>query len=158
MKKSLIAVLVVVVFSMFIAAASAGPILQFRSAADEPSDGAEKISFVTHHDGETVTQVLYVQKEVLLDETMLKSAKAGKDPMGRGMINLTFNESGAKKFAQVTRENLHKKLAILIDGNVCTVPTIQAEISGGTAVIAGDFSKAEVEDMVKKLNEAVKKK
>jgi preprotein translocase subunit SecD len=157
MKKTLFALLTVMGFSMFIAAASAGPMLQFRSAAETPSDGAEKISSVTHRNGETVTQVWYVQKEVLLDESMLKSAKAGRDGMGHDIINLTFNDSGAKKLAVVTRENLHKTLALLIDGKVCTAPTIQSEISGGTAVITGDFSKAEVADMVKKLNEAVKK-
>ena len=158
MKKSLIAVLCGVAFLMFTTAASAGPMLQFRLAADKPSEGAEKMIRETLRNGEKVSEVYYVQKEVLLDETNLKSAEAATDARGHNQINLTFNEAGAKKFAEVTRQNVQKQLAILIDGKICQAPRILSEITHGTATISGDFSKDEVKDLVKKLNEAAKKK
>jgi preprotein translocase subunit SecD len=159
MKKLLLAVLAGIGLSMFMAAtASAGTVLQMRLADNKASDGAEQMSYVTQHDGDTSTTVLYVQKEVLLDDSMLKSAKAGTDSLGHPNINITLNDAGKKRFAEVTRENLHKKLAILIDGKIYTAPMIQQEITGGTAQISGSFSKEEAKDLAKKLNEAAKHK
>jgi preprotein translocase subunit SecD len=157
MKKLLMAALSGVAFLMFVAAAEAGPVLQFRLATNAPSEGAEKMVQEYQRNGETVTQVLYVQREVLLDETMLKSASVGKDHFGHSQIDLTFNEAGKKKFAEVTRENLHKQLAVLIDGKIYTAPVIASEISAGKAVITGDYSEAEVKELAKRLNEAAGK-
>src|SRR5581483_8184342 len=101
MKKSITAVLAGVAFSMFISAAAAAPVLQLRLAADEQSEGTEKMTYTTQPDDHGVVNVLYVQKEVLLDETMLKSANAVTDALGHNNILLTFNEVGTKKFADV---------------------------------------------------------
>ena len=100
----------------------------------------------------------YVDKAVLLDQTALKSAKAGTDKRGYAKIDVTFTEAGAKSFADITRENLNKQLAIIVDGQVREAPRIASEISGGKAVITGSFSKQEAKDLAKKLNEAAKKK
>jgi preprotein translocase subunit SecD len=159
MKKLLLAVSGGFALSMFLAvAASAGPALQMRLAADSPSDNAERMSYVTQHDGQSATMVLYVQKEVLLDDSMLKSAKAGTDQFGHAKIEITLNDAGKKRFEKVTRQNLHKKIAILIDGNVCQAPIIQSEISGGKMEIVGSFSKEEAKGLAKKLNDAAKRK
>lgn len=159
MKKLLLAALAGFGLSMFMAAAAwAEPVLQMRLVVDSPSDGAERMTYVTQWDEHSATNVLYVQKAVLLDESALKSAKAGTDAFGHAKIDITLNDAGAKRFAAVTRENLHKKLAIVIDGKIYQAPMIQHEISGGKAEIVGSFSKEEAKDLVKKLNEAAKHK
>lgn len=158
MKKLLLAVSAGFAFSMFIAAAaSAGPVLQMRLAGETASDGAEKMSYVTQYNQHSSTNVLYVQKAVLIGDSMLKSAKVGTDAFGHPEIELTFNEAGTKRFAEVTRQNIDKKLAIIINGEILQAPVIRMEISGGQAVIAGSFSKEEASDLVKKLNEAAGK-
>ncbi len=157
MKKLLLAVSAGFAFSMFMAAASAGPVFQMRLAEDTASDGAERMSYTTHYDGHDVTNVIYVQKAVLIGDSMLKSAKVMTDAFGHSEIELTFNETGTKRFAEVTRQNIDKKLAIIINGEILQAPVIRMEISGGQAVISGSFSKEEASDLVKKLNDAAKK-
>jgi preprotein translocase subunit SecD len=158
MKRSFIAVLTGIVFSTLLATASAGPILQLRLASETALDDAERMTYVTHNDGHTNIIVLYVQKAVLLDESMLKSAFATKDVLGQQMIDLTFNTAGTEQFAKITSENVGKQLAIIIDGKIYQAPVIRMGISSGMAAISGSFSKAETQDLVKKLNEAAGKK
>jgi preprotein translocase subunit SecD len=50
-------------------------------------------------------------------------------------------------FQQVTRENIKKRLAIVLDGNVYSAPVIQDEIAGGRAQITGGFTSAEARDL-----------
>ena len=55
-------------------------------------------------------------------------------------IGIVFNNEGAKLFAEITKTNIGKQLAILLDGQVISAPTIQSEILGGQAQISGTFS------------------
>jgi len=159
MRKYFIASLATLALSTFITlTASAGSIFQMRLVEDHPSDGTEQMTVVTTNNQQVLTHVYYVDKAVLLDQTALKSAKAGTDKRGYAKIDVTFTEAGAKSFADITRENLNKQLAIIVDGQVREAPRIASEISGGKAVITGSFSKQEAKDLAKKLNEAAKKK
>jgi len=57
----------------------------------------------------------------------------------------------------MTRRNVGKRLAIIIDGQVYSAPVIRTEISGGKAEISGNFSEQEAKDLAKKMSEAVAK-
>lgn len=59
-------------------------------------------------------------------------------------VSMVFKSAGAKRFEEVTGENIGKRMAVILDGNVYTAPTIQAKIGGGHAQItlgAGNFNK-----------------
>lgn len=99
--------------------------------------------------------VLYVEKAVLLDQRAIKSAKPGKDGLGHPMLDIKFTQSGAKQFAVITRQNINKQIAIIMDGKVCSAPVIRSEILGGSAQISGSFSEQEVKELARKINEAV---
>ncbi|MEK6682693.1 MAG: protein translocase subunit SecD [Nitrospirota bacterium] len=62
-------------------------------------------------------------------------------------ISLTLNSQGARLFERVTAENVNKRLAIILDGNVYSAPVINERISGGKALITGSFSDAEAVDL-----------
>jgi SecD/SecF fusion protein len=79
------------------------------------------------------------------------------DHFGHQEIAITFNANGAKRFAEVTRDSIGKRLAIVIDGKLYSAPTIRSEIPGGKAVISGNFSKEEAKELVAKMNGALKK-
>lgn len=159
MKRTLLSALAYLTASTVLGiSAWAAPVFQMRLADEAPSGNSERMSYVTHYDQHTVTNVYYVQKTVLLDETALKSATPGKDALGHGIIDITFTDAGAKRFAEVTRQNLHKRLAIIIDGQILEAPMVQSEILGGKAQISGSFSKGETRDLARKINEAVKRK
>jgi SecD/SecF fusion protein len=73
----------------------------------------------------------------LMSGSDLQTANAIFDQFGRPQVSLTFTSAGAKKFEDVTRQNVNKRLAIVLDGKVYTAPNIKSAISGGQAVIEG---------------------
>ncbi|MDZ4164121.1 MAG: protein translocase subunit SecD, partial [Smithellaceae bacterium] len=62
-------------------------------------------------------------------------------------ISLKFNAQGAKDFERITGENIRKRLAIVLDGNVHSAPVIEDRIGGGRAVITGSFTDTEASDL-----------
>ncbi|HEV7702093.1 MAG TPA: protein translocase subunit SecD [Candidatus Paceibacterota bacterium] len=67
-------------------------------------------------------------------------------------VSLQFNEEGTKLFAQITRDNIGKRVAIYLDGSAISTPVVQEEIPSGQAVISGTFTPAEAKQLVGRLN------
>ena len=67
-------------------------------------------------------------------------------------VAIEFTQEGAKKFAEVTRRNVGKPLAIFLDDVLVSAPTVQQEILGGSAVITGEFSLDEAKSLSIQLN------
>lgn len=67
-------------------------------------------------------------------------------------ITLQFNDEGAKLFAQITKDNIGKPVAIYLDGSPLETPTVQEEIPNGQAVISGGFTPAQAKEIVGELN------
>jgi len=97
-------------------------------------------------------ETLHVLHPVLLDGTDLKEAWLINDNPGHPQIALLFTAHGAKRLAEVTRDSIGKRLAMIIDGKLYSAPVIQAEISNGGAVIAGSFNEQEAKELVAKLD------
>lgn len=68
------------------------------------------------------------------------------------IIALQFNDEGAKLFEEITEANIGKPVAIFLDGSPLSIPTVQQKITGGQAVITGDFTPQEARDLVGRLN------
>jgi len=73
--------------------------------------------------------------------------------VGSPQIALQFDAEGTELFAQITKRNIGKPVAIFLDGEIISQPTVQNEIVAGQAVITGDFTMQEANDLVKRLNE-----
>ncbi|MBI2007439.1 MAG: protein translocase subunit SecD [Candidatus Blackburnbacteria bacterium] len=71
---------------------------------------------------------------------------------GKPVVGLQFNSEGAKKFQEITKRNIGKQVAILVDNQIITAPTVQQEISGGNAIITGDFTLDEAKQLAIQLN------
>ncbi|MBL8527209.1 MAG: preprotein translocase subunit SecD, partial [Burkholderiales bacterium] len=85
---------------------------------------------------------LLVKKQVVLTGDRLTDAQAGFDGQtGEPAVHLTLDGAGARIFQQVTRENVGKRMAILLiekgKGEVVTAPVIRQEIGGGRVQISG---------------------
>ncbi len=92
-----------------------------------------------------------------LTGTLLEKASLEFDQTtGSPIVAIKFNKEGAELFAKITRENVGRRLAIFLDGNVQSLPVIREEISGGTASISGGFMGSaglkEARDLVSNLN------
>ena len=73
----------------------------------------------------------------------IKSAGVVRDNLGRPEISFTLDGDAAKKFADITSENVGHQLAIILDGELQTAPNIQSPITGGNGQITGDYSEQE---------------
>ena len=72
---------------------------------------------------------------------------------GKPEVGIEFDSEGAKIFADLTKENIGKQIAIFLDGQVISAPTVQSEITDGKAVITGNFSLDEAKKLAQRLNE-----
>ena len=70
----------------------------------------------------------------------------------RPLVELAFNDEGTKLFAAITKANIGSQVAIFLDGQAISVPTVNEEITGGKAVISGSFSVEEARVLVGRLN------
>ena len=66
-------------------------------------------------------------------------------------VNMTMNSEGSKAWARITKENLGKSVAIVLDGYVASYPTVQSEITGGRSNITGNFTVEEAKDLANML-------
>ena len=62
-------------------------------------------------------------------------------------VNMTMNAEGASIWARLTKDNIGKQVAIVLDGLVYSYPTVNTEITGGSSVITGNFEMQEAEDL-----------
>ena len=81
--------------------------------------------------------------ETIIDGTMVRSAAAILSQYGQWVVQVEFDDSGAETLASFTAAHIGEPLAIVVDGNVFSAPSIMSEISGGTAVIQGNLSEQE---------------
>ncbi len=83
----------------------------------------------------------------------LKKAELIFDPKtGEPQVSLQLNDEGAKLFADITKRNLGKPVAIYLDGVPISVPTVQSVITSGNAVISGKFTPDEAKLLSTRLN------
>ncbi len=71
---------------------------------------------------------------------------------GQPQVGIEFNDEGKALFADVTGRNIGQPVAIFLDGQAISVPTVQEAIREGSAVISGNFSLTESKLLVRRLN------
>lgn len=88
-----------------------------------------------------------VKKQALIGGETLVSANLGHDEFHSPAVEFSFNKIGARKFAEVTRANVGKKFAILLDNKVISAPKIKNAITGGYGIISGSFTIETAQDL-----------
>ena len=66
---------------------------------------------------------------------------------GEPVVSFKFNSLGGKKFGEVTKNNIGERLAIVLDNEVISAPTIQSAIMGGSGIISGSFTVKSANDL-----------
>ena len=88
--------------------------------------------------------VFVLKKGSGLDGKYVSEARSQKGKFGgNAEIFLTFDEEGTKLWRDLTKKNLNKSIAIVLDQHVVAAPIVRSEISGGKAVITGAFTNAD---------------
>ena len=95
-------------------------------------------------------QAVIVKREVLLTGENLTDAQAGFDDTQQPAVHLTLDSKGSRVFRDITRENIGKRMAIILfekgQGEVVTAPVIRSEIGGGRVQISGAMTTVEAND------------
>ncbi len=92
-------------------------------------------------------------KDTALDGKHFRSASVTTDTTTNlPIVQIIFDSEGGKLFQQLTKANIGKRIAIFVGGEMVSSPTVQAEISGGTAVITGSQTFAEAQQLAQDLN------
>lgn len=92
------------------------------------------------------------KKEPVVTGAEFKRAEVGRDEQGNVEIDIEFNSEGTKKFAEATKRNLGKQIAIFLDEELISAPTVQSEITNGKGRITGKFSLQEAKRVAIQLN------
>lgn len=89
-----------------------------------------------------------------LDGSMLRAAKAEPNPgMGGGwVVTIKFDPQGAKLFGEITARNVGKPVAMVLDDKIISAPNVNEPILNGDAVISGNFTAKDAQDVAVQLN------
>ena len=99
-------------------------------------------------DGTAEIETVLVKKKAEMTGKYVRSAGMRRNPMsGQPEIEFNLEGAGVEMFAEITRTNIGRRLAIVLDGELQSAPTIQGEISGGTGQITGRFTDKEATDL-----------
>jgi preprotein translocase subunit SecD len=113
--------------------------------------GTGPVPFGAERYTERNSRPVIVKRQVILTGENLTDAQTGFDSQTQEpTVNLTLDAKGARIFKEVTRDNIGKRMAILLfekgKGEVITAPVIRAEIAGGRVQISGRMSSTEAAD------------
>lgn len=125
------------------------PFLEFKEERDPTETQAileaQKI-------GERIMEDPYFRSTGLTGK-YLKRSELTFDPNSyKPVVNLNFDAEGTELFKEITTRNVDKRVAIYLDGGPVSVPVVNEPITGGQAVISGDFSVEEARTTVQRLN------
>lgn len=87
-----------------------------------------------------------IKKEVVLSGDLLIDASATYHE-GQPAVAFRFNDLGSRKFAEITKENIGRFFAIVLDGKIVTAPRINGVINQGSGVISGNFTVQEANEV-----------
>lgn len=125
------------------------PLLEFKIEA--PKDTPQKVSI--DNDGKVSLDASqqYIPTELTgryLKKALLEFDQNTREPK----VGLQFDDTGTKLFAEITKANVGKTVAIYLDGAPISAPVVREEITGGIAQISGNFTPIEAKQLVGRLN------
>ncbi|MDE5796245.1 MAG: protein translocase subunit SecDF, partial [Muribaculaceae bacterium] len=92
-------------------------------------------------------QLIALKGEAALEGDAVTSATSEYDNMRGNTVNMRMNDAGAQAWATLTRNNIGRPIAIVLDNNVYSYPNVNNEITGGSSEITGNFTPEEANDL-----------
>lgn len=116
-----------------------------------PVDREDGFYATVDYDGSNNRDIRLENKPSITPKDILEAKKSFDNFTDRPTITIKFNKKGARKFYQLTRGNIGKSIAIVIDKKIVAIPMVHSEIVGGNMVISGNYTEEEVDSMIRKL-------
>jgi preprotein translocase subunit SecD len=109
--------------------------------------GSELMNLDERHNRGYGHHKIVVQKKVEVSGEMLIDSQPIQDDMGGWAVSFMLDATGARRFADVTKKNIGRPFAIVLDGKAISAPVIQSEIPSGSGRITGTFTLKEARDL-----------
>ena len=93
------------------------------------------------------TYNIAVYKKIVLNGDLLSDARVSFNQYSKPVVAFSFNSLGAKQFGDITRQNVGKRLAIVLDNKLICAPSINEPILGGSGTIAGNYTAKTANDL-----------
>lgn len=145
---------------------AAAPALAQESESTPAAPAVQGLSFrlvddaadPTAHTGEVQAefrdQRLWLEPDAPITGAMIASARPFLDgPDHRPSVAFQLTAEGAARLAALTKANLGRRIAILVDGRVVAAPVIQTEMADGVGAISGDFTRHEASVLAMQIND-----
>ena len=92
-------------------------------------------------------QLVALKGDPALEGDAVTSASSEYDKLNGNSVSMKMTDRGAQEWATITRNNLGRSIAIVLDDNVYSFPNVNSEIPNGTSTITGDFTLEEANDL-----------
>ena len=113
----------------------------------KPADGIQAKNIYELH----ALKVTTTNGRAPLEGDVIVDAKDEFDNFGRPCVSMQMNSEGARLWAQLTKANVGKAVAIVLDGVVYSAPRVNSEIDGGNSQISGNFTIEDTKDLANTL-------
>lgn len=126
------------------------PYLEFKTASLNPTQATIDDQGTAVIDENTAWERSGLSGKQLTKATV--DFQQGQSLNSQVVVRLQFNDEGKKLFSEITSANIGKPLAIFLDGQILSAPTVQSAITDGVAVITGNFTVQQAKDLATRLN------
>ena len=118
--------------------------MSFHWVADSRSEGGRMQVEMLNRDPDAPVQQMTLERELAMKGEHIRDAQMGfNQESSEPVVNFRLDRSGAKIFAELTRANVGRALAIVLDDKIVTAPVIRSVIAGGQGEISGAFTTQE---------------
>ncbi|MBL8807753.1 MAG: protein translocase subunit SecD [Rhodospirillales bacterium] len=118
------------------------------NSGQRPPPGVEILKAENERRADGLPTAYAVRQRVEVEGSNLVKASAGTNPQtGEWIVNFEFDSLGARRFADVTRQNVGRPFAIVLDDKVISAPVIREPITGGRGQISGRFTARDAQDL-----------
>jgi SecD/SecF fusion protein len=90
---------------------------------------------------------IVVKRRTEISGKSVANAFRSVDQLGRAVVIIEFNPEGRKKFGNLTEQNIGRRLAVILDGEVYSAPVIRSAIYGSCEISGGNMSSVEAEEL-----------
>jgi len=87
-----------------------------------------------------------------LEGDVIVNARDDYDQNGRPAVSMSMNTEGSRRWGQITKNNIGRAVAIVLDDRVYSAPNVQVEITNGNSIITGNFTPEQTRDLANVLN------
>ncbi|MGE4506930.1 MAG: protein translocase subunit SecD, partial [Desulfovibrionaceae bacterium] len=130
--------------------------LEFKIETDvSPAEAASRPSEFDILTPKGESRQIVVRKAPALTGEYIADARVQFDQNQQPYVALSFDSTGARLFGEITAANIHRRMAIVLDGETHSAPVIQDAITGGRASITGRFTVQQANDLVNVLKDAL---